>query len=253
MQNSDIAWREYDVHAERGSDESPTGGEDAAASYRPADIFAPAEEAAYEVHDYAFDGDDGRAVTISLRARPDYDVSTGLSVWAGAELLCRYLTARPAPTVLRGKRVLELGAGAGLCGLVAARVLGAASVLLTDGDAAVLANLRRNAAAGGGAAAVACHQLIWGAARAAAFARTHGRQDVVLATDCAYVTRSVRPLFATVAGVLAEDGVFLFVHSCASLCSLEEVLGIGRECGFATSSAWYPPDGGADPVFVLRR
>ena len=44
----------------------------------------------------------------------------------------QFLTIRPG--VVKGCRVLELGAGAGLPGLVAARC-GAAEVLLTDGDA----------------------------------------------------------------------------------------------------------------------
>ena len=266
MQSRDIPWREYNVHDDHGSTGNPTQ-EDEEGWCQPVDIFAPKEEEVYELREYKFHhgGDDGegdsdggntgKEMTITLRERSDYDVSTGMSVWQGAEILCQYLTARPAArTAVRGRRVLELGAGTGLCGLVAAGVLGAAIVRLTDGDGAVLRNLRGNVARNGLGDRASCPQLIWGAARAAEFAREHGRHDVVLATDCVYVTKSVRPLFETVARLLTpKDGVFLFVNSCASTCPLEEVMRIGKEFGFTVSSACYQPISEKDPVFVFRR
>ena len=47
------------------------------------------------------------------------------------------------PTLLKDKYIVELGAGVGLCGIVAHK-LGAKRVLLTDGDKTVLKNLRYN-------------------------------------------------------------------------------------------------------------
>lgn len=46
--------------------------------------------------------------------------------------------------LIKGKRVLELGAGCGLVGLVCALAFDAKSVLITDGDYQVLNNLRYN-------------------------------------------------------------------------------------------------------------
>ena len=61
-------------------------------------------------------------------------------MWEGAEALSAFL--RRAPERCRGKRVLELGAGAGECGLVAA-CLGA-HACLTDVRAVVEHVIRRN-------------------------------------------------------------------------------------------------------------
>ncbi|KAG7376689.1 hypothetical protein PHYPSEUDO_012881 [Phytophthora pseudosyringae] len=54
----------------------------------------------------------------------------GGEVWAGALVLCEFLEAHEAD-VVQGRDVIELGAGCGLCGLVAAS-LGARTAVLTD-------------------------------------------------------------------------------------------------------------------------
>jgi Predicted methyltransferase len=79
--------------------------------------------------------------TIILRGASEITNSTGLGLWRGAEVLASFLASHP--DMVRDKCVLELGAGQGLCGLVAHHV-GASKVLLTDGDTAVLKNLRYN-------------------------------------------------------------------------------------------------------------
>jgi hypothetical protein len=62
---------------------------------------------------------------------------TGLDVWSDAtNQLSQYLTDH-AKLLVQNKSVLELGAGAGVCGLLAA-MLGAADVELTDMDPDVL-------------------------------------------------------------------------------------------------------------------
>mmetsp|Transcript_20165 Transcript_20165/g.43807 ORF Transcript_20165/g.43807 Transcript_20165/m.43807 type:complete len:242 (-) Transcript_20165:217-942(-) len=241
MANNDVDWREYNIHAQ---DEEET--------HQPVDIFAPREEDVYEIHKYNFDVENENA-TITLREQSDYDVSTGMSVWKGSEILCQYLTKHP--DLIREKRILELGAGVGLCGIVSAKVIGASYVLLTDGDHMVLRNLRYNVELNELGTKVSCPQLIWGKTKAKVFEKEHGKQDVILATDCVYVTKSVRPLFETIAELLAPNGVFLFVNSCASICSLKDVMNIGKEFGFSASSdeLWCQPGNEKDPVYVFRR
>ncbi|KAL7537725.1 hypothetical protein ACHAXR_008020 [Thalassiosira sp. AJA248-18] len=261
----DVAWREYNVHTDYGNVQQHTNGqtreeEEELLHQQPVDIFAPKEEDAYEIHKYNFEvssdkkGKESNAA-ITLREQRDYDVSTGMSVWKGSEILCQYLIEHP--DLIRNKRILELGAGVGLCGIVSAKVLGASSVLLTDGDHMVLRNLRHNVALNElGANEVLCPQLIWGKSRAEDFENKHGcKQDVILATDCVYVTKSVLPLFETVDHLLVQNGVFLFVNSCASQCPLEEVLRIGKEFGFDASPGeqWTQSDNEKYPVYVFRR
>ncbi|CAH0479959.1 unnamed protein product [Peronospora belbahrii] len=67
----------------------------------------------------------------------------GGEVWAGAIVLCEFLEAHDQDVVL-GRDVIELGAGCGLCGLVAAS-LGAKTAFLTDEYPDLLArNIARN-------------------------------------------------------------------------------------------------------------
>ena len=67
----------------------------------------------------------------------------GWRVWSSARRLCCQLAAEPL--LVTGRRVLELGAGVGLCGLLAAR-MGACEVTLTDALPGLLEQLSRNAA-----------------------------------------------------------------------------------------------------------
>lgn len=115
-------------------------------------------------------------------------LQTGQAVWPSARVLCDYLTAQ-RDALLRGRVCVELGCGVGVCGL-AARVLGASRVVLTDGDAVVLERARATAAAND-VAIDGCSVLRWGIdeadslVAARALAREHAI-DVLLASDVLY-------------------------------------------------------------------
>ena len=90
--------------------------------------------------------------------------STGLTLWKSSKNLGTYLCANQ--NIVRDKSVIELGAGLGLCGLVAHK-LGAQKVVLTDGDTDTLGNMRDNVSNniednGEVKDTIICKQLLWG-------------------------------------------------------------------------------------------
>ena len=131
---------------------------------------------------------------------------TSSVLWACAPLLARHLCG--APDLVRGKRCVELGAGIGLVGAVAA-ALGAARVVLTDvADAQPL--LRRNAARAG---ALEARELLWGDA-AHIEACGAAQFDVVLGADILYHQEAadVEKLVQTMSSLLAPGGCVLLAY-----------------------------------------
>ncbi|KAG7341688.1 methyltransferase [Nitzschia inconspicua] len=199
-----------------------------------------------------------KSTSITIRHQGDYPFSTGLAVWGGSELMAGYLVQNP--NLVKAKRVLELGAGTGLCGIVAHR-LGASTVAVSDGDVDVLQNLRFNVQwnemsetdhAKLPAANIFCPQLIWGK-NLDQFAESFGLQDVILASDCVYMVPSLEPLWQTVDRLLvrkndtdalerpssSNNGIFLWVNLCASAASLESVLETATRYGFTWDQPKY--------------
>ena len=84
-------------------------------------------------------GDDDPAKWLGATADDD---KTGLQLWAASLVLSRWLVEMRAR--LAGRTVVELGAGCGLCGVVASVACGAASVVLSDLAAHGMDNLRHN-------------------------------------------------------------------------------------------------------------
>ena len=120
----------------------------------------------------------------------------GGEVWPAATALCAWLANHTAE--VQGRRVLELGAGTGACGLYAA-ALGASRVLLTDGGSASLLELcERNVAANAPLFApgtrVDTAPLRWGPKSDVLAAEADGGEggggggafEWVLASDCSY-------------------------------------------------------------------
>lgn len=73
---------------------------------------------------------------------PPTDIDAlGLDVWPASITLCEHIAGLAAadPESFRSKQVIELGAGVGLPGLIAAKV-GAAESVISDYDAAVVAH-----------------------------------------------------------------------------------------------------------------
>jgi len=93
--------------------------------------------------------------------------------WAGGQALARYVLDNP--DIVRGLRVLDIGAGSGLVALAAVKA-GAAHVLAADIDAHAGAAIRLNAEANGCAVAVTEEDVIG----------MPGAWDVILVGDLFY-------------------------------------------------------------------
>ncbi|KAL6075887.1 Methyltransferase-like protein 23 [Balamuthia mandrillaris] len=173
---------------------------------------APSSSAAEAGSPRVFRFGKGQAVSVAVRQVMEADY--GLYVWPSALILSEFIVAHPS--LFAGAHVIELGAGTGVAGLVAAKQGAAASVLLTDrADAAhVLENLMHNANINANATnktKVRVMGLSWGMfdcnlvkemlslGRTAA-AATH--PVVVLGADCLYDPHQFEDLFATVHALL---------------------------------------------------
>lgn len=140
---------------------------------------------------------ESRGVTLTLYQKEVGDVSC--VVWDASLVLAKYLDIlcrkeRLGKDWLVGKKVLELGAGLGCVGMVAA-CLGA-EVVLTD-LATVLPALNKNIQmnedhwkeSGGSARA---EELAWSKDASIDF-----KPDIVVLADCVYYTESIEPLLDT--------------------------------------------------------
>jgi hypothetical protein len=102
-------------------------------------------------------------ILCSQAASTDYDL-TGQVVWPVSVFLSWFIAMRPE--LFRGQTVVELGAGCGLPGVLAAR-LGATTTVLTDGSSVVMRLLERqkeafDAASYSGAGPIETLRLEWG-------------------------------------------------------------------------------------------
>ncbi|KAI8921696.1 putative methyltransferase-domain-containing protein [Entophlyctis helioformis] len=131
--------------------------------------------------------------------------TTGLRTWQAGLRLIELFASNPS--AVAGKRVLELGSGVGLLGLMCAK-LGAAQVYLTDGDAPVLPRLASNILLNDAGAAVSAFKLDWewtSAEMDAALADAHADYDVVVGSDCVWSPDLTLPLARTIAHALRSS------------------------------------------------
>lgn len=184
--------------------------------------------------------------------------STGLTLWKASEAMCTYLVDNA--NIVKGKSVLELGAGLGLCGILC-HCLGASRVILTDGDTNTLSQMRDNVnmnvseskTCTNKSSNISCHQLLWGR-NVKNFLDTFGQFDVITASDVIYLDEVVEPLLDTVVELLEtssgsdKGGTFLLGFVKRNV-KMDYVL----ECAKKRGMCWTRPEGGSDDgVFVFR-
>ncbi|KAG7347593.1 type 12 methyltransferase [Nitzschia inconspicua] len=167
--------------------------------------------------------------------------STGLTLWKASKYLCDYMVKQSQ--FLQHKRILELGAGLGLNGILAHRIAPHCStVLVTDGDTDALVQLRKNIQTNRVSYNVSAEQLIWGQDTAQAFLKAQkqhqlendGRFDVVLASDIIYSKVVIDPLWETIRSLLSRAGGSFWMAFARRKVpvSIDFVLEKGTEYGF---------------------
>lgn len=129
----------------------------------------------------------------------------GQMVWGAARALT-YIIER-GDFLVKGKSVIDLGAGTGLVGF-ACSLLGASSVTLTDLPE-VLPHMSANAALNGLEAQVCIQEYIWGRESEYPLAPPY---DVVLVSDCLYVGYVVPLLMRAMLFVSGESTQILLSH-----------------------------------------
>ena len=133
---------------------------------------------------------------------------TGLMLWESAQLMCSLLAENPS--IVAGKRVLELGCGsAGICSMVAAS--SAQFVVATDGDAESLDLLRQNISSNlepNLLNRIMIRKLFWGNKDDLREVRKLSGNDTgfdcIIGTDVTYNPDAVLPLFKTARELISD-------------------------------------------------
>lgn len=139
------------------------------------------------------------------------DPSYGMYVWPCAPVLAQYVWHHRQ--AIRGKTVLEIGAGTALPGIVA-RLCGA-NVHLSDGSHIpnCIENSRKSCRANG-LADVRVHSIAWG--RFDPDLLELPNLDIIMASDCFYDTKDFEDIIVTVSYLLEQNENAVF------LCSYQE-------------------------------
>lgn len=145
---------------------------------------------------------------VSLQLRAAVGGGTGARLWTGGILLAEWLLhATKDGLRLKGKQVLELGAGAAaLPSIVAARYGGAKNVLATDGLEEVVEQMRQNVAQN--APLVQCSLLPWLTAGRRRYPKKE-QFDIVLFADGIYTERGALLLADAVTALLRPKGLLI--------------------------------------------
>lgn len=135
---------------------------------------------------------------------------TGLMLWESAQFMCNLLAENPS--IVAGKRMLELGCGsAGICSMVAASF--AQFVVATDGDIESLDLLRQNTSSNlepNLLDKILIRKLFWGNKDDMKAVRELSGNDAgfdcIIGTDVTYNPDAILPLFKTARELISDKG-----------------------------------------------
>mmetsp|Transcript_12849 Transcript_12849/g.16837 ORF Transcript_12849/g.16837 Transcript_12849/m.16837 type:complete len:277 (-) Transcript_12849:257-1087(-) len=249
------------------SDDEPDGDLGEEEDYGGVALFSTDQRDPNDEFTVSLGNNNDKSITLTgIKAKyPHLLQSTGMTLWKGSKMLCDYLIKQESATsVCCDKTVIELGAGLGLCGIVAYQYCQASQVIMTDGDTDTLSNLRKNVnlniqSPPDSTRSILCKQLLWGKTNVQAFcdkyaAATNVGFDVVMGGDVAYAQESLEILFETALQLLSTKVGSLFILSFAFRggVTIQDVL----DCAKRHNLKWVEPqdkgDNG-DGVYVFSR
>uniref|UniRef100_A0A1I7W285 Calmodulin-lysine N-methyltransferase n=1 Tax=Loa loa TaxID=7209 RepID=A0A1I7W285_LOALO len=155
-------------------------------------LKSPVGNVEFDVHIYS-------TVTITPNILIGFNNSGNIRIWPSEECLAYYLLKHEK--LVRSKTILELGSGmAGLSGLTSA-ALGAAEVVLTDGNEKSVENIRRIVEINKLSNYVTCFVLPWNVTI------PNKQFDAILCADCLFFTEEHRILLNCIYKHLKSDGI----------------------------------------------
>eukprot|EP00742_Colponemidia_sp_Colp-10_P004244 GILJ01004528.1.p1 GENE.GILJ01004528.1~~GILJ01004528.1.p1 ORF type:complete len:243 (+),score=25.99 GILJ01004528.1:206-934(+) len=132
---------------------------------------------------------------------------TGLKIWPASDVLCRYIFKYSDEFV--NKRVIELGAGTGICGIVAATF--SRHVAITDGNDIVVELLNANLQANQPKGSMEAQMLYWGASSSSLQPFLTQHWDWIIGADLMYNTVAVELLLQTAKALLQSNPQSRFI------------------------------------------
>ena len=153
----------------------------------------------------------------------------GLTLWEAEICTLEWLEIHPE--FVKGRSILELGAGVGLAGIAAVERLGAKAVTLTDSDDMVLENLAEIIAKSPKRAHLKVQCLEW---RDSAQVANTEQHDLVIAADCIYDPNDV-PIFVKALSYLFEgskDKQGILAYSIRNKSTFDLLMAALKEAGF---------------------
>jgi predicted nicotinamide N-methyase len=212
----------------------------------------------------AADPEDVAECGLSIELSESLKYLHGGHTWNAALRMGTALSVAPWSGLMRSKRILELGSGTGVVGMLAARIGGPhATVRLTDGDAAVATALAAHIATNSMQAQCSSSRYEWGGD---ALTLGDAPYDVILVADCLYSKRAVGELCDALDD-LVRPGITRVLCSCEERWGTTDCLqvlarrqwdcierdGAGFPDTLVYGEAGTPPREGTFHMFELRR
>jgi predicted nicotinamide N-methyase len=183
--------------------------------------------------------------------------STGLTVWLAARQLAEYLWQIRAS--LAGQRIVELGSGLGLCGLLCS-LLASGSVVLTDGgeeftptaQTVLQQQVQRNSSTR--TAPCTVQVLTWGEHEQFIEQHRTAPFDLIIAADVLYEAEAVAPFLDTVTALLQlQPRARLLLGYAHRNVSIDTVWAVAADKGLVWSVVPdFTPEVSAVQIFEVR-